>query len=240
VSANRLALRFLEAQTPHEQAQAYADWYFSDNASWSRLQGMKYPVSRRRTESALQELLVQTADPSSPGHEEAVSFLREARAQVLAAPGRERAERAAARKAERYESQGAEIDMASPDPLRRLRRKKVWLYHGSSSKLLPEIRRHGIQPSKTHGRVSNIGRSAFERPADDRVFLTAKFGGDASATTYARAAARAHGGDPIVLRVLVDRDNLSYDSDDADLSVGHYQFEIDSVSPEEILEVHYV
>jgi hypothetical protein len=69
------------------------------------------------------------------------------------------------------------------------------------------------------------------------VFLTARSSGAASAEFYARAAARTHGGEPVVLRVLVDGDSLSYDRDDSDIGSGRFQFEVDEVAPSEIMEI---
>lgn len=238
-ASTALETQFLSASTPVEQAQAYVRWFHEDIASWQQRQGMKYPVSRSTAEKGLRELLEEVADPSNPEHESALSFLSEAREKVLGASERARRERASAlaeAKRERYESQGVEVDSYAPQSMGQLRGKKVWLYHGTASALLPEIRRHGIRPRGSHGKYSNVGRSAFHL-SSDRVFLTARPSGQASAEFYARAAARKHGGDPVVLRVLVDGDALTRDRDDSDIGAGRYQFEVDAVEPGEIKEI---
>lgn len=156
---------------------------------------------------------------------------------MLEAPARERrakAEARAEREREKYEAQGIEIE--SPKSVRALRGKKVWLYHGTTSAVMRHILSDGILPHGQHGFVSNVGSSAFATPSD-RVFLTARVGGAGSAEFYANNAARRYGGGPVILRVLVDGDDLERDQDDIDLSGGSWQFQTDAVLPSQIMEV---
>lgn len=48
--------------------------------------------------------------------------------------------------------------------------------------------------------------------------------GAASAEFYARRAAVVFGGEPVILRVIVDWDDLSPDPDDEDIASGAWQF----------------
>tara|TARA_R110000824_G_scaffold54028_2_gene149077 strand:- start:43631 stop:47185 length:3555 start_codon:yes stop_codon:yes gene_type:complete len=138
-------------------------------------------------------------------------------------------------KAERdYEAQGVEIDPHDPPPLSELRGKMVWLYHGTTTKHLKTINRAGISPGQ---QPSNFGAVGNSDAVQDVVFLTAQASGQASAAFYAKGAARRHGGDPTVLRVLVSGDTLSHDADDEDISSGGYQFTSGGVAVDEIIEV---
>lgn len=113
---------------------------------------------------------------------------------------------------------------------------KLILYHGTSSLFLPEILERGLVPSSAAGHTSNVGSSGFSEPSD-AVFLSADYGpGPATAEFYARNAARRHGGEPIVLTVVVPVDRLEYDPDDEDLPSGRRQFIADYVHPSEIVE----
>ncbi len=116
----------------------------------------------------------------------------------------------------------------------RLAGKDVWLYHGTTSKLLPRIRREGLSPEMHHLSSS---------PSDTTpgyVYLTADAYGTEGGTAqfYARRAAGVHGGEPVVLRVRVPWDALEPDEDDADLRCGRHQFRLAGrVPPEDVVEV---
>jgi hypothetical protein len=188
------------------------------------------------------ELVDITSHPerySQEEHAEALRDLADMKARVAEAPSRAKAARVAAQKERddaKWEAQGVEVDEGTP--LSKLRGKKVWLYHGTTSKLVPSIQRDGLRPSDDHGKRSNIGSSAFRHATGDSVFLSARSSGDASAHFYAQQAARRHGGDPVVLRVLVDGDDLQHDPDDKDIQSGRYQYVVPRVEPHEVMEVN--
>lgn len=129
----------------------------------------------------------------------------------------------------KYEGLGVEIDYTNPPPLSKLKGKKVWLYHGTSTALLSRILKEGLTPGND---ASNYGTSHKD------VYLTANnYGGPASATWYAEAAAKTHGGEDVVLRVLVNGSDLRPDDDDKDIKSGTYQYKINKVLPSQIKEV---
>jgi len=86
----------------------------------------------------------------------------------------------------------------------------VWAWHGTSSTLLPDIMEHGLDPEKT-----GLTGKEFETSTPG-VFLSLT--GDVD--VYARRAVAVHGGEPVVLRVLVDAADLEPDPDDADIESG--------------------
>ena len=147
----------------------------------------------------------------------------------------------------RWEGQGIVLDPWSMPPARQLCGKDAWLYHGTTSKFLPRILRDGLVPGdepprrkrlRRQDRKSNTGGPGDPVRYQPHVFLTANEAGHASsAEWYARGAAATHGGDPVILRVLVPWDDLEPDPDDADIASGRYQFVIDRVPPGAILEV---
>lgn len=150
--------------------------------------------------------------------------------------GASKAARAAERKEKadrRYEAQGLDLE-ESGAPLSRLRGRKVWLYHGTTTSKLDEIKAKGLT---TGHAPSNYGNKADPDAVQSQVFLTARTTGPASAEFYAKNAARRHGGEPVVLRVLVDGDDLDHDPDDDDLTAGSYQFVTRGVDPSEIMEI---
>lgn len=106
----------------------------------------------------------------------------------------------------------------------------VWAYHGTSSELLPEILAQGLLPRADTGIESD--RTIQVSP--EWVYLELEGGNRVE--HYARAAARLHGGSPVVLQVKVPLDELQPDPDDADLSVGRHQVVIDGVPPDWILD----
>ncbi len=120
-----------------------------------------------------------------------------------------------------WERQAIEVDSwLSRKTLRRdLAGRNVWLWHGTSSALLPEIRRRGLlaePPKKTH-QSSTSGYIYLTTEAGD-------YGSGGSAVFYARSAAGKHGGDPVLLRVIVPWNELEPDADDEELSCGRCQF----------------
>lgn len=128
----------------------------------------------------------------------------------------------------KYEGQGVEIDPDDPPDLADLRGKKVWLYHGTSSVLAPQIKKEGLIPGKTE---TNYGWTR------DVIFLTARERGRASsAEFYAHQAVGKLGGRPVIYRVLVDGSRLRPDPDDQDISSGRYQYVIRKVTPSQIKE----
>lgn len=133
-----------------------------------------------------------------------------------------------------WERQAVTIDADRRPRDRDLAGRNVWLWHGTSSELLPKIREVGLlatPPRRTHG-SSTPGY----------VYLTAQPGGyfndGGSAVFYARSAAGKHGGDPVLLRVVVPWDDLEPDEDDAELECGRVQFRTSvDVPPQDIREI---
>lgn len=234
------AERFLAAKTPREQAEIFAAWNRDDFAGWASANGMKHfaPGARERTAKAAQQLLAEVSDPSHVEHRDALGFLAETRGKILDAPKRAAESKQAAKRERedaKWEAQGIEVEEGTSPS--KLRGKKVWLWHGTSSKLVPKIETDGLHSSGRTGTRSTVGRTGFV-PASDRVFLTARRSGEASAEFYARGAARRHGGEPVIIRVLVDGDDLARDRDDADIGSGGFQYETDSVEPDQIMEIN--
>jgi hypothetical protein len=134
-----------------------------------------------------------------------------------------------------WERQAAEIDVELRRRWSRLYGgKDVWLWHGTSSALLPEIREHGLlaeppkptHPSSTPGYVYlTTIPGGFTRTGGDAIF-------------YARSAASRHGGDPVLLRVIVPWDELEPDMDDEDIESGRWQFRTEfDIPPDMIREI---
>lgn len=132
----------------------------------------------------------------------------------------------------RWESQA--FDVTTPRPRSgyrgRLDGALVWMYHGTSSELLPAILRDGLLPIPPRKRQ----RSA----TGGWVYLTPNRTGMCSAENYAHEAAYAFGGDAVILRVIVPWQDLAPDLDDRDISCGKHQWRTRSpVPPEAIFEV---
>lgn len=140
----------------------------------------------------------------------------------------DRAERAYERQAETIVTHRTHGERA-----RRLRGKKVWLYHGTSSELLPEITKHGLLP--TQDPIDP------DTTTEGYVYLTGEMGSwstGGSAWFYARRAAAHFGGSPVILRVIVDFDDLEPDLDDADLRSFDVQYRTErAVPPGAIMEI---
>lgn len=110
--------------------------------------------------------------------------------------------------------------------------ERVWLYHVTSSTLLPEIMKHGLLASPKKRTQVGLGASR-----ERGVYLHTS-GTGVEMDTYGRAAVAAHGGRPVLLRVLVDSDDLEPDPDDADLGSGGRQVLYRSdIPPSDIYQV---
>lgn len=151
---------------------------------------------------------------------------------------RERAEQRARWDAEEAEQATWDAQAEEVDPYqsfrqldRRLEGKRVWLYHGTSTALLPAILEDGLSHEKTP--LDRETTRGF-------VYLTAMPANDGrgDAIFYARRAAGRFGGEPVVLRVIVPWDDLYLDEDDVDIATGRYQFRYaGAIPPEWIREV---
>ena len=229
--------RVLGASDPIAFYTAMREWYESDPKGLKALDPL-----RRWGRIPWAEVSKELSDPNHPEHKESLDSVKDFQAQMkdrLSGAHRKRAIAAGKVEAaeQKYEAQGVEVDPFEPVKLEALADKKVWLYHGTSSKLLPRLKKDGIEPAREHGKQSNVGATAMTEASPDFVFLTAKTDGAASADFYAKNAARKHGGKPVVVRVLVDGSDLDYDPDDVDIQSGSYQFVIDRVAPGEIMEI---
>lgn len=135
---------------------------------------------------------------------------------------------------DRWESQAFEVPV--PKPKGGYRGKfdgaLVWMYHGTSSTLLPGILRHGL--------LARPPKQAWDSTTRGWVYLTASSNErGCGAADYAKKAAYQFGGDPVVLRVIVPWRDLSPDLDDSDISCGRYQWRTRSdVPPAAIFEVN--
>ena len=187
---------------------------FGPPARFDRL----YPFLENAAESELQELS---------------SDISEMEGEIVKARQRVKADKAE-RKYER-QAKHVEVGEAHGKRERRLRGTWVWLYHGTSSALLDQIVRDGLSPDQTP-----IDK---ETTTPGFVYLTAQpgsWGDGGSAMFYARRAAARHGGEPIVLRVIVDFDDLEPDDDDADQSFATYNAQFrtrERVPPGAIMEI---
>jgi hypothetical protein len=175
-------------------------------------------------------LYASLSDPDPRVVDEALEFLRskvdELEAELPAATQRGREIRAT----KKWEAQAVEVDpWLSPNELeRKLRGKTVWLWHGTSTALWPTI--------ETMGLLATPPGHVHEDTTPGFVYLTAD--GSHAYDFYARRAAAVFGGDPLLLRVAVPWDELSYDDDDADEPSGRAQFMLGrDLRPWEIREV---
>lgn len=154
---------------------------------------------------------------------------------VRAATAKERASRRREAEEEAYEKQGLELEDVAHLARHAIDRyaagKRVWLYHGTSSRLLPKIRAEGLV----------VGPQKVDPRETPGVYLTARPGRGidtgGTAEFYARRASGRFGGEPVVLRVLVPYDRLEWDTDDEDIPSGRYQWRTDHVRPDEIYEI---
>lgn len=233
-------LGVLQAKTPEEKASAVAELAIASHEHYRAAAGA---MMRKMPEAHWRENVEIVRDPKHPEHEETKTALENVHQRIVNRINPSKAEqrkKAAAlakeKEQEEYEQQGVEVEEGTSP--RELRGKKVWLYHGTSTKHLPHIRKEGLRTAAEHGRKqSNAGSTAARYADPNHVYLTARATGEASAEFYAQAAARKTGGQPVILRVLVDGDDLERDPDDQDISSGRYQYVTDSVTPEQIMEV---
>jgi hypothetical protein len=135
----------------------------------------------------------------------------------------------------RWNAQALEVDpdLSIDEMSAVLRGQLVWLYHGTSSAWLPVILRDGLRTDV---------EQTWDNSSVGYVFLTAApgwghTGGKGDAVFYAQIAAAKWGGEPVVLQVIVPWDTLMLDEDDADLSVGKYQFMSPWVPPSAIMAI---
>lgn len=223
---------FLDSSSPSEKVRTWARWRAADPDHW---RGQH--IGNRITDAGVSEFQEIVDNPAHAEYAEAVNDINNIHARLKAKIENAGAKRKADAASQRYERQGVELDSGDRDPLAKVRGKRVWLYHGTSTALLDEIRRNGLRPSAEHGKQSNVGASAHSKATPDHVYLTSRTNGPASSDHYARVAAAEHGGDPVVIRVLVDGNDLDYDPDDADLTTGRQQFVVPAVAPKQIMEI---
>ena len=161
--------------------------------------------------------LYAALEEHEPGVEDAVEErITELKKDAPAARSRRKAER----EQERWEKQALELDswLTLAQQRRRYAGRDVWLYHGTSSELLPTILQYGLQP--------DVDERIWDEATPGYVYLTALYDGSGKgdASFYARRAAGHFGGEPSVLRVIVPFDELEPDEDDADIASGRHQF----------------
>lgn len=149
----------------------------------------------------------------------------EARARAMRLRGSERADRTLQARLR----PGVEVDSYDPRPSH-YRGKWVWLFHGTSSKLLRSMSEHGL--------VGDLRRTDPRGSLTRKVYLTASpYEEPCGAGAYAKVAAYVHGGRPLVVRVLVPFDALEPDPDDADLGCGRKQWIVDEVTREHLFQM---
>jgi hypothetical protein len=136
------------------------------------------------------------------------AYLAEMRAGLPARAREVAAEKRKQAREDAWESQAYAVPVPIPKSgLRRLQNRLVWMYHGTTTKKLPEILRRGLVPDAPD--------RAWHNTTPGWVYLCA----DVSCTEkYARKAVATFGGDPVVLRVMLPWNNLAPDLDDRDLS----------------------
>jgi hypothetical protein len=146
-------------------------------------------------------------------------------------------------------------DVYQPDVLRRCKEMEgVSTVQDREDRQRQKLRRGALDLEKT----SYNGPAAIERKAAGKevilyakvdpketpgVYLSARYGGRGSGVSnldalgYADRAARWLGGKPMVLTVRVPWSDLTWDTDDEDISSGNWQFVTDHVPPEAIIEI---
>lgn len=171
---------------------------------------------------------VMRINESRPPAELAAEIASLARDLRAATPGQaeEAARRRAAEREEaEWEGQAYQLDAM---PRRGAGGKLVWLYHGTSSALLPAILEEGLladPPSRDEDSSVTPGY----------VYLALTAG---RTDHYARKAAWRHGGDAVVLRLVVPWSWTEPDGDDEDIESGRWQRRVPfDVGPRHIFEV---
>lgn len=118
-------------------------------------------------------------------------------------------------------------DLASVDP-QLLGDLPLALYHGTSTALLPSIRRQGLRPARVPQQRSDKTYSTMAG-----VYLSTRY----DVGVYAGMAVHQHGGDPVILTVRTTRDQLAPDPDDEHLyHTGAMQWITPWVAPGDIVE----
>lgn len=107
----------------------------------------------------------------------------------------------------------------------------ILLYHYTSSSLVPDIMRDGLQ--------TGIHQTNPHENSYSGVYLTCEYSGSA-VNGYCHHARNQHEGDAVRLHVKVYLHELEPDPDDADIASGDCQFTIPAVSPDRILKVSLV
>ena len=104
------------------------------------------------------------------------------------------------------------------------------LYHGTSSEVWGKIQEQGrLRPARTQEQVSDTMTSTRAG-----VYLTSDW---SHVPFYARQAVARHGGQPVILSVLVYEPELERDPDDMDLAQGRFQWVTPQVSLDRVVEV---
>lgn len=187
---------------------------------------------QRRSLGPRAKLMDQHSDVWRPLLVRAFELVQEGDPRIREALGEVAAEEAAEAAEAAYESQGIE---AEGKTLAQLRGRKVWLYTGTTSGRLDAIRSQGLIAGSE---PLNFGATGQDLTETEAVFLTARYGNEpGGAADYARRAASRDGTEPVVLRVLVDGDDLEPDPDDQDVGTARFQYTIDGVAPEQIMEI---
>lgn len=106
--------------------------------------------------------------------------------------------------------------------------EKIVVFHATSSKLLPSIRKNGLLSGE-----SDVNRLGSESAG---VYVSLRSGG-IPMEMYARSAVAKHGGEPVVLEISTTLSSLSPDPDDADIDSGSYQYVLSRVAPADILNI---
>jgi len=102
-------------------------------------------------------------------------------------------------------------DLLHPDTWTLIGDLPIAMYHGTSTALLPAIRRQGMRPARQQRQKSDPTYSTAAG-----VYLSLRH----SVDVYARCAATRHGGDPVILTVRRTLDEISPDPDDEHLGWG--------------------
>lgn len=211
-----------EARLDPEHRALIEEWVRARRAV-AQAQGWDIPGTVRW--NVLYETL-ESRDPEAI--DEAVAYIQERTAELETDLPEAKRRGKEARATEAWEAQALEVETwMAPEEIDRIYSgQPVWLYHGTSTALWPEIQEHGLLADAPH---------RFEESTSGVVFLTAN--SHHAYDFYARRAAGRHGGEPLLLRVIVPWDELEWDEDDEDIPSGRVQFMLRrDVEPWEIKE----
>jgi len=162
------------------------------------------------------------------GVSELEEYIAEERAELPALAAKRTARAKAEADEEVWDAQAYSI----PDPLTpyqrgKLRGKLVWVYHGTSDSLLPEILRRGLDV--------NPPKKTWQNTTGGYVYIATT---PAEVEAYAKRAAYTYSGFPVVLRIILPFDELRPDLDDKDLPGGKRQFRTKyTIPPEQFFSV---